>query len=88
MFVCSGLDKWDLTAVEQLASSCKSVCISLATITGGMPLEETLEAARLEEDYQIGHWGLVEGGHDIDLSDSRVRISAPSIFVRLIRKMG
>ncbi len=86
-FLCcaAGLDKWELTAMEQLAASCKSVCIALATVQGRLSVAEALAVARMEEDHQIGHWGLVEGGHDIDASDIKVRVAAPSVFVRLLR---
>lgn len=78
------LDKWQLAAAEQLAASCKSVLIGLAALRGWLGVEAALEAARLEEDHQIGEWGLVEGGHDIDIADLRVRVAAPSLFVRLL----
>eukprot|EP00887_Chlorella_sp_A99_P006386 scaffold3.g6386.t1 len=68
------LDKWQLAAAEQLAASCKSVLIGLAALRGWLGVEAALEAARLEEDHQIGEWGLVEGGHDIDIADLRVPV--------------
>ena len=40
--------------------------------------------ARLEEELQLEHWGYVEGGHDIDDADIRVRLGAASIFARLL----
>ncbi len=52
---------------------------------GHVGVEEAIQLARLEEEVQIEEWGLVEGGHDIDLADARVRISAPSVFIRLLR---
>ena len=79
------MDKWELTAAEQLAASCKSVLLALAFVKQRIGLYEALEAARLEEDHQIAEWGLVEGGHDIDLSDIKVRVSAPSVFMRLLK---
>lgn len=36
-------------------------------------MAEAVDAARLEEAAQIEEWGLVEGGHDIDISDIKVR---------------
>lgn len=49
-------------------------------------MEQAMAAARAEEDHQIEQWGLVEGGHDVDIADLRVRVSAPSLFVRLLRR--
>ncbi|GAB4821896.1 hypothetical protein N2152v2_008942 [Parachlorella kessleri] len=68
-----GLDGWHLAAAEQLSSSCKSVLIALAIIQGQLGVDAGLAAARLEEELQIREWGLVEGGHDIDIADLRVR---------------
>ena len=78
------LDDWELAAAEQLASSCKSVCAALMVVKGRLKLEEVLKIARIEEDDQIEKWGLVEGGHDIDIADANVRISAPFMFLKLI----
>lgn len=84
-FMLAGLDRWELAAAEQLAASCKSVCVALAAIKGRVGVQELLKLSRLEEDHQIEQWGLVEGGHDIDIADMRVRVAAPSVFLRLIK---
>lgn len=49
-----------------------------------MTVEEAIRAARVEEDFQIEEWGLVEGGHDIDIADAKARVAAPAVFLRLI----
>ena len=69
---------------EQLAAASKSVLLGLAGLGGQLSLEGLLRAARLEEDHQLQFWGLVEGGHDIDIADTRVRLAAPHIFARLL----
>ena len=79
------MDKWELTAAEQLAASCKSVLLSLAFVKHQLGLAEAIEATRLEEDHQIAQWGLVEGGHDVDMSDIKARVAAPSVFMRLLK---
>lgn len=48
-------------------------------------MQQGLEAARVEENFQIEGWGMVEGGHDIDSAGIKVLIAAPSIFLRLLR---
>ena len=45
---------------------------------GRMGISEAIDAARLEEAVQIEEWGLVEGGHDIDLSDLKARPDLPA----------
>lgn len=81
-----GLDRWHLAAAEQLASCCKSVLLGLAATAGQLSIPQVLAAARAEEDHQIEQWGLVEGGHDIDIADLKVRVTAPALFVRLLRR--
>lgn len=81
------LDKWEMAAVEQLAGACKSVFIGLAAAKGMVGVEEAMLLGRLEEEYQIADWGLVEGGHDIDIADMKVRVSAPVVFLKLLGKL-
>lgn len=33
---------------------------------------------------KVEEWGYVEGGHDIDEADMRVKIAACSVFMRLL----
>ena len=47
-------------------------------------LQGAMTAARLEEDTQMEEWGAVEAGHDLDIADITTRVSAPSVFVRLL----
>jgi ATP synthase F1 complex assembly factor 2 len=82
-----GLDSWTLCALMELSSACKSVCMAIGGATGGFSVDEVIRAARLEEDYQIEQWGLVEGGHDIDLADGQVRIRSPMVFLELLSRM-
>ncbi len=52
---------------------------------GLVGIKQGLEAARVEENFQIEGWGLVEGGHDIDSAGVKVQVAAPSVFLRLLR---
>ncbi len=60
-----------------------SACIDAAQ--GLLNIKQGLEAARVEENFQIEGWGLVEGGHDIDSAGVKVHIAAPSIFLRFLQ---
>jgi ATP synthase F1 complex assembly factor 2 len=80
-----GLSKWERSALEQLSSSCKSVCMAIGGVEGVFTADALIEASRVEEDFQIEQWGLVEGGHDIDIADIRVRVSAPLVFLDLLK---
>lgn len=36
---------------------------------------------------QVDRWGLVEGGHDVDIADLQVQISSAAVFLGLSRKL-
>lgn len=78
-------DQWELASAEQLAASCKSLCLAIAAVRGNFSIKQVLETARVEEDHQIEEWGLVEGGHDLDLADMKVRVAAPIVFLNLLK---
>lgn len=50
-------------------------------MAGHCPPSVAMDAARAEEDTQIAEWGLVEGGHDLDLASMKVRVAAPVLFL-------
>jgi ATP synthase mitochondrial F1 complex assembly factor 2 len=81
----SGLDPWRLTAADALASACKSVLLSIALVEGRITAGAAVHATRIEEDMQIEEWGLVEGGHDIDVADAHARIGAAVVFLKLLK---
>ena len=55
------------------------------SLQGGINAREAVKISRLEDDLQLQDWGYVEGGHDIDESDNKVRILAASVFMRLLK---
>ncbi|KAJ7569108.1 hypothetical protein O6H91_01G142100 [Diphasiastrum complanatum] len=75
---------WELAAVDFLAGAARSLIIAMAVFDEHLNIDEALKAIRVEEDYQIEAWGLVEGGHDVDMADLRVKVSAASVFLKLL----
>ena len=47
-------------------------------------VRDAIAASRVEEDYQLKDWGMVEAGHDLDIADINSRIAGPAIFLRLL----
>jgi ATP synthase F1 complex assembly factor 2 len=76
---------WELTCAFALSAATKSLLISLKTLRGGMTVDEAVAASRVEEEMQIEEWGLVEGGHDLDQLDLRVKVAAPVMLMKLRR---
>lgn len=42
---------------------------------------QAVAASRLEEDAQVEQYGLVEGGHDLDIADLRTRVGGCTLFM-------
>lgn len=42
-----------------------------------------IAASRLEEEFQVEIWGVVEGGHDMDRLNNAVRLSSVGTFLSL-----
>ncbi|KAL3611973.1 hypothetical protein D5086_002993 [Populus alba] len=79
-------DDCQLAVIDAIASAAHSLIIAVGIVKGKLDIEEAIELIRLEEDFQVDTWGLVEGGHDIDIADLRVQISSAAVFLGLSRK--
>ncbi|KAK4754861.1 hypothetical protein SAY87_008618 [Trapa incisa] len=79
-------DDCELAAIDAMASAAHSLVIAIALFRGRLQIEEAIELIRLEEDLQVDKWGLVEGGHDVDIADLRVQISSAAVFLGLSRR--
>lgn len=44
-----------------------------------------MDLSRVEEEFQIGRWGLVEGGHDLDRVNCAVNLSSASFLLWLLQ---
>ncbi|XP_056627547.1 ATP synthase mitochondrial F1 complex assembly factor 2 [Triplophysa dalaica] len=74
---------WSLTGLEYVITQLKSVVLSLGLIDKHLSVEEAVLLSRLEEEYQIQHWGNVEWAHDYDLYELRARTAAGALFAHL-----
>ncbi|XP_043695607.1 ATP synthase mitochondrial F1 complex assembly factor 2 [Telopea speciosissima] len=78
-------DDCELAAIDAMAAAAHSLIISIGIFRGRLQIEEAIELIRLEEDLQVDRWGLVEGGHDVDIADLMVQISSAAVFLGLAR---
>ncbi|KAM6963551.1 ATP synthase mitochondrial F1 complex assembly factor 2 [Tautogolabrus adspersus] len=74
---------WSLTGLEYVITQLKSVVLSMGIIDRHMSVEQAVLLSRLEEEYQIQHWGNVEWAHDYDMYELRARTAAGTLFVHL-----
>jgi ATP synthase F1 complex assembly factor 2 len=78
--------EWMLSTLDNVTTLTKSFAIALALITGRISTEEAYEAARLEENYQIKQYGLVEGiyGHSVDIDFIKLQLAVAKSFANLL----
>ena len=79
------LTDFELQALFLFTNVCKSLTIGLALVHGRLGIDEAVAAARLEEEYQIDQWGMVEGGHDVDRAHINVQLAAGRVLLRTAR---
>ena len=81
-------DDWGLAVIDNVSGATGSTLIAVALFHGFLDSDGANKAARLQEQYQVDRWGMVEasgmGGHDIDAADMRARLAAAAAFLRLM----
>jgi ATP synthase mitochondrial F1 complex assembly factor 2 len=73
-----------LAALDSTTATAKSVMIAMALHDAAIDVDIAVAAARYEEGWQENVWGTVEGGHDLDSADVRVRLTAADAVFRMI----
>ena len=66
------------------SSVCQSLITALAVFTRHITTKEAIDVCRLEEEFQITNWGVVEGGHDLDRVNCAVKLSSASLLLYLL----
>uniref|UniRef100_A0A182Y941 Uncharacterized protein n=1 Tax=Anopheles stephensi TaxID=30069 RepID=A0A182Y941_ANOST len=59
----------------------KSIILTMACVDRYIPIEKAVQLARLEEEFQQGHWGKVEWAHDIQRLDSQARLASAVLYI-------
>ena len=86
----NSLDAWHLCALHSVASESKSFLVAMAVILSldeSNPyyyLKKAVAASRVEEEFQIEIWGLVEGGHDYDRLNCAIQIHSAQVLASSI----
>ena len=80
------LNAWELTALASITTNCKSILIGLAMMYSNiLTPAQASTASRVEEEFNIDNWGLVEGGHDYDRLNSSIQLHAAEIMIQTTR---
>ncbi|KAG5683267.1 hypothetical protein PVAND_012557 [Polypedilum vanderplanki] len=59
----------------------KSVILAFACIDRFLLPDRAVLLSRLEEEFQLGHWGRVEWAHDLSQQDLQARLAAAVFFI-------
>ncbi|CDP15765.1 unnamed protein product [Coffea canephora] len=79
--VYSGFLDCELVAIDAIAAAgAHSLVITIGIFRGRLNTEEAIELIRLREDLQVDNWGLVEGGHDVDIADLKVQVASAAVL--------
>jgi ATP synthase F1 complex assembly factor 2 len=81
------LDAWHLVSFASICSQSKSFLVAWGMMEAGSPmrdLQKAFEASRVEEEFQIANWGLVEGGHDYDRLNCSIQLYSAQLFFKTI----
>jgi ATP synthase mitochondrial F1 complex assembly factor 2 len=84
MSIAKYLNSHNLTTLHGLqfaVETVKSVILAFACLDRVISPEEAVLLSRLEEEYQLGHWGRVEWAHDLTQQDLQARLSAAVFHV-------
>lgn len=79
MQIANFLKSHDLPALHGIqfaVETLKSVILAFACIDRFINPAKAVLLSRLEEEYQLGHWGRVEWAHDIAQQDLQARLAA------------
>lgn len=70
-----------LHGIQFAVETVKSVMLAFACIDRFITPEKAVLLSRLEEEYQLGHWGRVEWAHDLSQCDLQARLAAAVFHV-------
>lgn len=82
--IVRGLDPFALACLQCMTMESKSIVLSLAFLFNFIDLKQIKTASRIEEEFQVEIWGVVEGGHDMDRLNNSVSLSSAATFLGLL----
>lgn len=75
-WMINSLDHFSLTCLQSATMECKSIVLAFAFLCRQLTLDQIKVISRLEEEFQVEIWGVVEGGHDMDRLNNAISLSA------------
>ncbi|XP_063700500.1 ATP synthase mitochondrial F1 complex assembly factor 2 [Culicoides brevitarsis] len=84
MNISNYLNSYDLAALHGFSyavDTLKSIVLAFACIKQKISVEKAVLLSRLEEEFQMGHWGRVEWAHDLAQQELQARLAAAVLFI-------
>lgn len=84
MNISNYLNSYDLEALHGFTyavDTLKSIILTFALIKQHISVEKAVLLSRLEEEYQMEHWGRVEWAHDLSQQELQARLAAATLFI-------
>lgn len=75
------MDHITLACTQAITMECKSLLMAVAYVAELVSLEQLIVASRLEEEFQVEIWGVVEGGHDMDRLNQSVALNSVALVL-------
>ena len=79
-----GDDIWKLAVLQCATVEAKSFLVGLGVVKKYLSPSQAIDAARVEEEFQIENWGCVEGGHDYDRLNCSIQMRSASFLLDTI----
>ena len=80
------MDPHTLSCLQTATLEYKSILMAMAHVLyGHINAENGRKISRIEEEFQLEIWGVVEGGHDMDRLNNAVNLGAIGYYMNLLR---
>jgi len=90
------LNAWELICLQTITMEAKSLLVGISVLKSISEdhgngcfkgnVKDFIMAARVEEEFQIENWGLVEGGHDYDRLNCSIQMTAATFLLQSLRQ--
>eukprot|EP01119_Soliformovum_irregulare_P015211 TRINITY_DN424_c1_g1_i1.p1 TRINITY_DN424_c1_g1~~TRINITY_DN424_c1_g1_i1.p1 ORF type:complete len:293 (+),score=76.65 TRINITY_DN424_c1_g1_i1:35-913(+) len=80
------LDDFTLTGLDTAALNLKSFVLATALWKDRISVQDAITGSRLEELWQQGNWGEVEGEHDVEKYAIHTKVASASLWLKLLPK--
>lgn len=82
--VLNKMDHFTLACLQCATMESKSLVLGLAFVCRYLSSDQIVATSRLEEEFQVEIWGVVEGGHDMDRLNNSVNLCSAGVLMQAL----